>query len=167
MTIVLSSASYPWYYIVLFCLLPPWGQNKWIGPGTFTSQGSDGILQTVDSSILLMVYANMSHHSLFLHLWKISYCRKQNYRWQNGKQYDRKTNSAQSELAQRAPQGCTSLPPSRTPVLDRVAVFVISWNFCKNFNSVFCEILTKYFWILRNLRKIWRNTKLKILTFFC
>ena len=35
-----------------------------------------------------------------------TWCTAQNYRWQNGKQYNRKTNSAQSALARRVRQGC-------------------------------------------------------------
>ena len=39
-----------------------------------------------------------------------------NYRWQNGKQYNRKTNCAQSALARKVRQGCSGPPlPHSTP----------------------------------------------------
>ena len=77
----------------------------------------------------------------------------QNYRWQNGNQDNRKTNSTQSALARRERQGCTCPPP---PSLHSYIGSL--QNFCfRNFAKCLQKIL---FRVSRNLRKISRNSKL-------
>ena len=65
-------------------------------------------------------------------------------KWQNGKQYNRKTNSAQSTLVRWVRQGCTgSSATPLTPLLHRVAAkFLFSYFlkiFAKFFNSCFAK----------------------------
>ena len=67
----------------------------------------------------------------------------QNYRWQNGKQCKRKTNTVQSSLARRMRHGCTAL-------LHRVAAKFLILNFAK-----FYENFAKH--QVKNFSKILRN----------
>ena len=96
----------------------------------------------------------------------------QNYRWQNGKQYNSKTNSTQSALARRECQGCTGPPPpslhSYIGSLQKFLVFVISRNVCKKFYFVFREIFLKFRKVQNYFVKISCFAKFKIiLSKFC
>ena len=79
----------------------------------------------------------------------------ENSRWQNGKQYKRKTNSAQSALEWRASQGCTGPSPHLTTLLHRVAANFLILCFAKIFVA-FCKI-QNYFLKILCFAKFWQN----------
>ena len=75
------------------------------------------------------------------------YCTPQNYRLQNGKQYN-SYNSAQSALARRVRQGCTGSPPPHYSPTPGGCDAKFSLNFAK-----FKIILSK-FRVSQNFEKI-------------
>ena len=83
-----------------------------------------------------------------------SRCIPQNYRWQNGKQYNGKTNRGQSALAGRVRQGFTGQPPpllhsyigwlqnSIVKILQNTKLWQNYFEFCK-IGGKFCKTRNK------------------------
>ena len=103
------------------CQILKFVEKSKIDPPYGTTLSGTALYCTLLYSTLREQWQNYKEETLSSYTTK----KTQTYRKQNGKQYNRKTNSAQSALARRVRQGSTGPPPLHsTPNIGRVQ------NFC-------------------------------------